>query len=253
MSSADIAFQKLWTYGVQIDKTNKILFLDKVIEILARFFYVPVFSKDDKNVLFMHIPKTGGSSVTAFFRSRGWVVSYEDRSSLTKPGGTNYLRRISPQHLHAELIEEIYDLEKFDAVFSVVRHPLSRFKSEFAFRNPEVPISEISPKLVEEWSFWALGQYRGNRSWADNHLRPQMDFVTPKSLLFRIENGFSEIEDLESSLNNNRDQTLEKCADFPIANKSRFESDLIPLSPKLKRLLLRFYRTDFQKLNYSRR
>lgn len=214
---------------------------------------MPVFSKNDKNILFIHIPKTGGSSVTDFFRSRGWDVGDEDRSSLTKPGGANYLRKISPQHLHAGLVNEIYDLEKFDAVFSVVRHPFFRFKSEFAFRNPGIPASELSPRLVEEWSFAEIEKYRENKSWADNHFRPQVDFITAKSILFHQENGLSEIADLEASLDNSRLENVKDDVAISISNRSRFDSSLVPLSPKLQRRLRSTYRQDFRKLNYSGR
>jgi hypothetical protein len=31
-----------------------------------------VFRRDDKRVLFVHVPKTGGTSVEELFRRRGW-------------------------------------------------------------------------------------------------------------------------------------------------------------------------------------
>lgn len=212
---------------------------------------MPVFTKGDVNVLFIHIPKTAGSSVTALFRSRGWGITYEDRSSLTTPGDPNFLRTVSPQHMHAQLIEGLFDLSRFDLVFSLTRHPIDRFRSEFTFRHPSLDLSKLTPETVENWWNQQMSNFKLNKSILDNHLRPQVDFITKTSRVLRLESGLGEVSALERGINPELSSSKELVdALVPFENRGNFESSLVPISKKLSKALSRFYRKDFELSGY---
>lgn len=213
---------------------------------------MPVFAKDDRRILFIHIPKTGGSSVTKHFADSGWDVSYLDKSSISDPQSANYLRKISPQHMHAEHLNNIFNLSKFDFIFSIVRHPVSRLKSEFAFRNPNVKQNELSADLVNAWWESELKKYKKNKNHLDNHLRPQVEFLTKASAIFKLENGLSKIFELERSLSTSN----VKNANFELkenkkVNSSVYSSEEVPIASKTIRSLKRLYRKDFMTFNYK--
>lgn len=211
-----------------------------------------VFAKDEKNVLFIHIPKTGGSAVTKHFADSGWEISYLDRSSISDPLSANYFRKMSPQHMHAETLARIFDLSKFDFIFSVVRHPIARFKSEFAFRNPHVKENELTHDMVNSWWESELRQYKNNKHHLDNHLRPQVDFLTKDSAIFKLEDGLSKIFELERSMSTSEIKNTDfKIKKIERVNKSVYSSQEVPLSSKTTKSLRRLYRKDFLSFNYE--
>lgn len=93
---------------------------------------MPVFQRDGKKVLFLHVPKAGGTSIEEFFKKNDWEISFLDR------GGDlswNKFMKCSPQHMHAEILEKIFKINSFHAIFITVRHPFERIKSEFKWRK----------------------------------------------------------------------------------------------------------------------
>jgi len=107
---------------------------------------VPVFVKDDVSVLFVHVPKTGGSAVEDAFADAGWDTHLLDRTSARHP--SRRFRRCSPQHLHAEMLEQLVRLERIDLVLVVVREPLARFRSEYLWRHRDQPADAAA---VSQW------------------------------------------------------------------------------------------------------
>ena len=101
--------------------------------------YVPIYLKDGKRILHIHVPKTAGTSLQSFFGSNGFHVDWYDQG-----GETSLLPvlRCSRQHMHATMLKETLSLTKFDYVFMTTRHPITRMISEYRMRrsiNPGVP------------------------------------------------------------------------------------------------------------------
>lgn len=205
---------------------------------------MPLFIKEHKSILYIHVPKTGGRSILEIFVRNGFTAGLLDaeggRNSL------NYFRKCSPQHLHGRLLQENLHLERIDLVFMTVRHPLARFKSEFIWhnRNPEDDI--------EQWAARVLDSYEDDRFVFDNHIRPQVEFWVPGAHVFRQEDDFGVdwVKNLEALLD----------LELPIKSVDRFHSsqelvdapsDTIPLSPSLRARLDAFYAADFKKFGYS--
>jgi hypothetical protein len=72
---------------------------------------MPIFEKKGKRVMYAHVPKTGGSSITAMAENNGW-------NKLTK-------------HTHTiqHATKRVYESWRYDVCFSVVRDPIDRARS----------------------------------------------------------------------------------------------------------------------------
>ncbi|MEO1331595.1 MAG: hypothetical protein AAFW46_18240, partial [Pseudomonadota bacterium] len=79
---------------------------------------MPIFQTERRSLLFLHVPKTGGSSIEQALRACPGV------SEAPIPGGE--AAPCPPQHLHYALVAERADPGAFDARIAVVRHPPPR-------------------------------------------------------------------------------------------------------------------------------
>jgi hypothetical protein len=151
---------------------------------------MPIFTRDDRAVLFVHVPKTGGTTIEKMMVGAGWEVGFR-ATPRTHPTQSR-LHRVSPQHYHADLLAQTLKLDRFDATFLVTRDPLARFRSEYAMRNKRHPEAGTAAH-VEEWTRSIIRRVRVNPSVLDNHVRPQHEFLVPGARLFRLEDGMATI------------------------------------------------------------
>lgn len=207
---------------------------------------MPIFSKENTRLLFIHIPKTAGSSIEDYFAEQGWSVDYLDRSNPTHFDSLNYCRRVSPQHMHNRLLRETFNLEGFDLIFTVIRNPIERFKSEFAWRNPSGSTEEVDEKQVENWWSHHKRLFRKDQYHFDNHLRPQTDFILPEARVFRFESDLDSVASLALGLGPANRLRGARQNPLPRVGKSWNSSQSIPISSRLSRDLSRFYKEDFK-------
>ncbi|MBT6190733.1 MAG: hypothetical protein HOI22_10800 [Tateyamaria sp.] len=120
--------------------------------------------------MFIHIPKTGGSSLEHDLVSQGWR---EEFSVHGIPADQLRFARASPQHFHADLLERVFRFEAFDKVVALVREPYTRLKSEYYwhFRNTE---AKPDPALWLDDVFQKLAD---DPFLNDNHFRHQAEFL----------------------------------------------------------------------------
>lgn len=204
---------------------------------------MPVFVKDDVSVLFVHVPKTGGSAIEDAFAEAGWDTHLLDRTSARHP--SRRFRRCSPQHLHAELLEQLVRLERIDAVLVVVREPLARFRSEFLWRHRDEPVDAAA---VSRWGRRMVVKYAEDPYVRDNHIRPQSQFLLPGALVHQYENGLQPaLDDLAHRLGVDAPRVLPR-----EAGAGRPRSSEVPVEGDLERLLVDFYADDFTRLGYPR-
>ena len=169
---------------------------------------MPVLTADGKRILFIHVPKTGGTTVETLMASYGSVTGV---SRWRLEGGSN-----SPQHLHAAPLRQLhgkgeqFDEHDFDYVFATVRDPITRIQSEYAFLrhrlggrpelqrfgiHPKPAKADEKPKSMPADVFVArvLKAYRKDPYLLDNHIRPQHEFLCFKPEIFRIEDGLDAV------------------------------------------------------------
>ncbi|MEN5075006.1 sulfotransferase family 2 domain-containing protein [Isoptericola cucumis] len=212
---------------------------------------MPVFIKDDKAVLFVHIPKAGGSAIEKHFRAAGYRMHYRD--GRTGPGTLNRLMHCSPQHIHAALCADLFRLERFTGIFTVVREPMARFRSEYAMRNTKAVDGErrldTSASAVDRWVDDVMKRYLKDPYVYDNHIRPQSDFVVPGALVHRLEDGMN---GLMTKLNESFGLGLPEAVEAVRTSEkvSGVSSDRVELSPAVESRLRTFYADDFTTFGY---
>ncbi len=147
---------------------------------------MPFIHYSGKNILFVHIPKTGGTSVT------NWMGGFEP-VQFHNPGKQSLLY-VTPQHLRHSDLRALFAEGYFDYAFTIVRNPYDRIESEYRFRR-EVGLANDRPELPP-FSMWlerALEMF-GREHWhLDNHIRPQVDFLGSGVQVFRFEDGLRHI------------------------------------------------------------
>jgi hypothetical protein len=138
---------------------------------------MPVFQTDVGQILFIHVPKTGGSSLyeclSQFHQHSPWTNS-------PLPG-----EPCTPQHYHRALLEHQFGSSDLTWSFMVVRHPADRLVSEYCWqmRNRMVAVP------FGWWLRDVLSRMAADRYCFDNHLRPQHEFHCLGADVFRFEDG----------------------------------------------------------------
>lgn len=153
---------------------------------------MPIFTTDSKRILFVHIPKTGGATIEQHLRRFGKIDLFNGR-----PQGSDL--PCSPQHFHIKQLKSLFNFNKFDYIFTVMRCPFERLKSEFKMRKK----SQIKKcrkdnhkTALPDFNTWVgetLGLYNQNPFIYDNHIRPQTEFINNKVKIFDFELGVPNI------------------------------------------------------------
>jgi hypothetical protein len=207
---------------------------------------MPIYSKEGAHFLFIHIPKTGGTTIEAVFRKAGFEEHFRTRAAES----VNHVMRCTPQHFHARLLESLLHLGKFRGIFTVVRNPYRRMQSEFAMRHRDP--SKNNPQNVCAWIERVTQQQKQRPFLNDNHIRPQAEFLVPGCEVFKLEDGFEAIFDglhrkFGLSLpydKNHRAMSSEK--------RSGYRSADVSLTSKAIDVIDSFYKRDFTCFDYQR-
>ena len=214
---------------------------------------MPIFRTNNKDILFIHIPKTGGTSVENFFKANSFaVLFYDDAGNKTQYlNSLNNLTKCSPQHMHGDLFKAYFDLSKFSSIFMMVRHPVERIVSEYNWRMRIAKIEKTKNTEINTWINEALQAYSSNPYIYDNHLRPQWHFLLDNCKVFK----------LEDKMNAEWVESIEKHCDikFQIREVGIFFSSGLPtkdigmkLSKETFDLICKFYEKDFEIFKYEK-
>ena len=143
---------------------------------------MPFIEYDGKRILFVHIPKTGGTSVERWLETLGPLRLHAI--------GTPLPMRVTPQHLRHTDIEMMLGEDYFDYAFATVRNPFTRLESEYRMQATlaEEGFWGKAPKFGY-WLETALGRMARDPHADDNHLRPQWEFLGDAVEVFRLEDG----------------------------------------------------------------
>lgn len=193
---------------------------------------MPIIETPKGKMLFIHIPKTGGSTITRELR-RHHQVSMNTNSPW--PGYP-----CTPQHLHAGPLTELFQPDAFAYVFTVVRHPVDRIRSEYNWNQRKRPIK--MPFWL--WLRAKLVQARRSPYLDDNHLRRQEEFLCLDTEVFRLEDGLDRVFHRLSEVTG---------ANYAKNPEARKVTDAAPpaLSTADRNLIMKFYGNDFRRFGYD--
>jgi len=198
----------------------------------------------EKTFLFIHVPKTGGTAIEAYFQGLGFA-SYFDPPSYraVRP----YLR-VPPAHYDYGFLSRLVNLDSLYS-FAVVRHPVRRMVSEYKWALEKTTLAGPMGQL----DFGAFirrmfEQYRRDENTAAGHFKPQIRFVGDKvSKIFKYEAG---LENIITHVLKDVGLTLEREVRLPVVNNTSHR-DVVP-SPEDIALIQDFYAEDFKAFGYDR-
>lgn len=144
------------------------------------------------------------------------------------------------QHMHRAVYEDAVSEDFFDWAFTVVRNPFDRFASEYKMKVLDAGGSD----RVEDWAeacFERFGEFKFTR---DNHIRPQVEFISDYLEVYRFESGLeAPLRDAVSRLG----LVLDK-----IPHAKRGSYGRLQVSERAIELIADFYSKDFELLGYDR-
>lgn len=199
---------------------------------------MPAFRVGNKLILFIHIPKTGGTSI------KSWLASHAPESLYQKQRPEVF--PCVPQHFHAEVLDTLFAPGFFDYSFCVTRNPYARILSEYNYRINEPRLkNKLLPKpSFERWLKSALSTFEKNGFVHSNHVRPQHEFLIKGTEAFRLEDG---LEPLQNRLAELTGIPLED----QIATKNRSIKRETVISDVAAAQIREFYAADFERFGYD--
>lgn len=208
---------------------------------------MPIFFKGNRALLFIHVPKTGGTSMEKALQEAGWAMRFH--TTPQQEPRVFRIRTSSPQHYHAELLRQTLHTGQFESIFMMVRDPIARFRSEYAMRvrDPDAGTAD----RVEAWADKEFAAYAKNHYRRDNHLRPQHEFKLPRAHVYKYEDG---IPAMGADLNRRYDLGLPDEFELHMTSQKgkRLSSKDVEISPSLRKKLLKLYAGDFKKFGYAK-
>lgn len=216
---------------------------------------MPIFRLPNKKVvLFIHIPKSGGTSVEQQFRRTGC------EEFLFNSKADPYFK-CSSQHFHRDPLEQLLDLQKIDYIFTVVRNPVSRMISEYKFRINQKSTSQG----IDQWYSEIQKQYKLNHFINDNHIRPSNEFIINRCRIFKLEDGLEKLfQNLSKKLSFERlgkIRTQHAMTSIQIMEKEKTKNPQLDISKRVQlaqpsistiRKIITDYSTDFDLFGYKK-
>ena len=204
------------------------------------------FFKNQK-LFFIHIPKTGGTSVENYiYKKYNYKKNINTLFTTTKQHSSIKINKHSLQHMtYQEIIDscvlEEYNLDNI-TFMSVVRNPYDRLVSEL-FYIGRIDLNSSKEKIEKEVKFFINDDYL-----YDNHKLPQYLFLTLNKKLVKSIIIFK-TETLNDDIHNFGYTDFNEDANKTHRIKINYQT---LLTDKAKQLIYNYYKKDFELFNYSK-
>ncbi len=209
-----------------------------------------IFYKDNRTIQFVHIPKTGGTSIRKLIQFGGWKK--DEKRFFTKEA--HYLKS-HPHHTKDVYNKMNSDLD-VEFTFTIVRNPIERMLSEIFYvikgyeklETTTVTRNSITPHGIIHYMYAVFTDLipKLGIGFDDNHWVPQHCFVDDKTKVFK----FEEIENVVNFLSG-KDVIVDQ--KLPHMNKSRIDKVIQPdwdYAPDVTKYFYKLYQKDFELFNY---
>lgn len=142
---------------------------------------MPIIVHNNHHYLYLHIPKTGGTTINH------WLGSVSTR--LFYSGSPPSAFKVTPQHLPLGDFRVLFPDDWFKWKFAIVRNPYDRMESEYFYLTHNFHKRTGRRPHFSTWVVNNLDNLGRNPFLHDNHLRPQIDFLDQDVRVFRFEDG----------------------------------------------------------------
>ncbi|EBA13096.1 sulfotransferase family 2 domain-containing protein [Roseobacter sp. CCS2] len=199
---------------------------------------MPAYRFGKELILFIHIPKAGGTSI------KSWMSEHAPESLYMKD--RRDMLPLVPQHFHKELLDALFAPAFFDYSFCVTRNPFSRTLSEYNYRitRPRLKNKLLPKPSFESWLRKSFARYEKDPYIFSNHLRPQHMFPIEKTEVFRLEDGLEPLQQRLAAMTG-----IAFAAALPHKNPSK--KTVTAISDDAAGQIREFYAEDFKQFNYD--
>ena len=141
---------------------------------------MPVYKCPPTRFHFIHIPRTAGRFIEAVIKDNGFQLEHNT---------LGYIEGVDIIHLHKELYEKYLDVKDMPHI-AVIRNPIDKFFSASPFLK-RMYGDDIQEQMEDSMMFSMMLQ-NFPLTQAVNWFRPQSDFLTEETHVWRFEDGFKE-------------------------------------------------------------
>lgn len=192
---------------------------------------MPLYKIQDKLIFFVHIPKTGGTSVERALSSLGKVSIDKKIEGFPTPS----------QHFHAEIYNKLIPSDFYDLGFAIVRNPYTRLISEYRHKFSRDKNKKLN---FDAWIKKSFSDYKNNSYIHHNHIRPQIEFLLPTLTVFKFEDGMQMCVNEITKYCGIKDQVT-------LTREKLFKKTPLNAKRKTFELAAKFYANDFANLAYD--
>jgi hypothetical protein len=204
---------------------------------------MPLFRINNKNILFIHVPKTGGTSIeTALSHLSPMSFHSRDGKQLKSLLDGPFSRGLPLQHFHARLLEACLDQSLIDYAFMVVRAPVARLVSEYRHSRAR---GRLDAKMAfSPWLRFSLAAAKIDPNFRNNHFRPQTDFACFGADVYHFEAGLENcLSPVAARLGVN---------DYlPLPHERASEPFPVTITPQDRSLIAEAYAADYARFHYE--
>lgn len=201
-------------------------------------------SKQLLGILFIHVPKCGGTTVERVFEQCGFHSFLAPRDYALVRG----FLKTPPAHFDISMLGRMFRLDKIYS-FAVVRNPYDRMLSDYHWARERSTSEDRFRKMgFEEFIEDCFRNYAIDDSYLAGHIVPQSKFVSSNvSRTFHLEAG------LDNAFNQVfSDVGLSVSGTLKIPELNASSAPGFKLTQRAKDLIYEFYEEDFRTFGYAR-
>lgn len=180
-------------------------------------------------ILFIHIPKCGGTSIEKFFQMQSASLFFMEKD-IYKIDGVSY----APQHLTPKQLKA-YPFWNEYFKFTIVRNPYHRVLSEYLWTKNKPDLNKFNNWLDTYYSVIDKDHKLSQVDYLDNDI----------DMIIKLENINKEFDILLDKINWQGDRTLYK------HNSTNSSNHYNLLNDETKSKIYNLYKEDFKQLNYD--